>query len=185
MKNHIIITGTGRSGTTFLMQLLTALKLDTGFHDINDDIHDNSCGMERGIGEINEETPYIVKSPYFCLTLNKINNYTIDHIFVPIRDLDDAAESRIRVSKDNIDAPGSLWGTKDPTKQKEFLLNAIYQLILSSTQLDIPITFLSFPRIVIDPEYLYNKLMILKLDKEKFYEAFRKTSRPGLIHFWG
>lgn len=30
-KHHIIISGTGRAGTTFLVQLLTELELDTGF----------------------------------------------------------------------------------------------------------------------------------------------------------
>ena len=29
--HKVIITGTGRAGTTFLMQLLTAIGLDTGF----------------------------------------------------------------------------------------------------------------------------------------------------------
>ena len=30
-KRHLIISGTGRAGTTFLVQLLTVLKRDTGF----------------------------------------------------------------------------------------------------------------------------------------------------------
>ena len=30
-QHHVIITGTGRSGTTLLIQLLTELGLDTGF----------------------------------------------------------------------------------------------------------------------------------------------------------
>ena len=31
MKNKILITGTGRSGTSFLMQLFSNLKMETGF----------------------------------------------------------------------------------------------------------------------------------------------------------
>ncbi|MGO8710482.1 MAG: hypothetical protein ACLQUZ_00180 [Rhizomicrobium sp.] len=32
-RHHVIISGTGRAGTTFLVQLLTALKLDTGYYN--------------------------------------------------------------------------------------------------------------------------------------------------------
>ena len=31
-RRHLVITGVGRSGTTFLVELLTGLGLDTGFH---------------------------------------------------------------------------------------------------------------------------------------------------------
>ena len=34
-RHHVIITGTGRAGTTFLMELLTNLGLDTGFNSGN------------------------------------------------------------------------------------------------------------------------------------------------------
>lgn len=30
-RPHVVITGTGRTGTTFLVELLTHLELDTGF----------------------------------------------------------------------------------------------------------------------------------------------------------
>lgn len=33
-KRHIIISGTGRAGATFLVQLFTALGIDTGFTDL-------------------------------------------------------------------------------------------------------------------------------------------------------
>jgi hypothetical protein len=46
-KHHIIISGTDRSGTTFLVQLLTALGLDTGFTDLTSPVFANcDAGME-------------------------------------------------------------------------------------------------------------------------------------------
>jgi len=30
-RNHVLITGTGRAGTTFLIHLLTKIGVDTGF----------------------------------------------------------------------------------------------------------------------------------------------------------
>lgn len=37
-RTHIVITGTGRSGTTFLIELLTQLGLETGFNASDIDI---------------------------------------------------------------------------------------------------------------------------------------------------
>ena len=31
-RKHVVITGTGRAGTTFLIEVLTILGLDTGFN---------------------------------------------------------------------------------------------------------------------------------------------------------
>jgi hypothetical protein len=49
-RHHVIISGTGRAGTTFLGQLLTALKLDTGFYNPFADIDPiSNAGMEFDI----------------------------------------------------------------------------------------------------------------------------------------
>ena len=61
-KNHIIISGTGRVGTTFLVQLFTALGLDTGFSDLASDVFANChAGMEWDIRH--PDAPYIIKKP--------------------------------------------------------------------------------------------------------------------------
>jgi hypothetical protein len=49
-KHHVIISGTGRAGTTCLVQVLTALGLDTGFADLTSAVHANChAGMEWDI----------------------------------------------------------------------------------------------------------------------------------------
>jgi hypothetical protein len=78
IRSHVVITGTGRAGTTFLVQLLTCLGLDTGF-DINTmevlptarTAHIGSMGLSpiaRAGLEMDirhAQAPYIVKSPFF------------------------------------------------------------------------------------------------------------------------
>ena len=59
-RHHVIISGTGRTGTTLMVQLLTNLGLDTGFTSDDDHVYQtcNAC-MERSLTE--EKAPYIKK----------------------------------------------------------------------------------------------------------------------------
>jgi hypothetical protein len=89
-RHHVIISGTGRNDTTFLVQLLTALKLDTGFNNPASDISAiGNAGMELDITK--ENAPYIVKHPDLCDLLDEITPkepIIIDHAILPVRDLD-------------------------------------------------------------------------------------------------
>ncbi len=63
-RKHILITGTGRAGTTFMVELLTHLGLDTGFNaDTVTGLKDEMgrAGLEKDIR--NNDCPFIVKSP--------------------------------------------------------------------------------------------------------------------------
>jgi len=65
IRSHIVITGTGRAGTTFLVQLLTHLGLDTGFDVDTIDLSPIArASLETDIRDPN--APYIVKSPFLC-----------------------------------------------------------------------------------------------------------------------
>jgi hypothetical protein len=80
-RRHIIITGTGRAGTTLLVQLLTVVGLDTGFSDVTADVDPNcNAGMEWDLR--NPNAPYIVKSPWMCDYLDDLldqGEVTIDY----------------------------------------------------------------------------------------------------------
>ena len=99
-RNHVIITGTGRSGTTFLIELFTHLGLETGFsaEDIEFEskkFKKSRAGLEHDIRHI--DCPYIVKHPKFCHYAEEVlcrDDIIIEHVFIPIRDLYSAAESR-------------------------------------------------------------------------------------------
>lgn len=103
-KSHIVIAGTGRAGTTFLIQLFTELGLETGFtqEDYKTKINRVSHGgLEFSLEDADfEKLPRLIKSPYFYKFADKILNnpaIPIEHILIPLRMLDDAAKSRVRV----------------------------------------------------------------------------------------
>ena len=94
-NGRIVITGTGRAGTTYLMQLFSALGFDTGFSleeamaKVDDMSH---AGLELPL--IGDETPYVIKSPRFADQLMEaLENHRIDlyAAIIPMRDLFEAA----------------------------------------------------------------------------------------------
>jgi hypothetical protein len=121
-KGHIIITGTGRSGTTLLVQLFTALGFETGYtleEALNQLDHVSQAGLEHWIADTAGQTimksplklgvpnyipaeklPYVVKSPMFATNLHALLENKVIQVkaaIVPMRDLLSAAESRRRV----------------------------------------------------------------------------------------
>ena len=192
MKHHVIISGTGRAGTTFLVQLLTALGLDTGFPDPDSGIYPNcNAGMELDLRQT--DAPYIIKSPFICDYLDEVirsDRVVIDHAIVPMRDLFAAAESRRNVTtRSNLDmppdkVPGGLWHTTRPQDQEAILTQQLYKLFIALAAHDIPVTLLHFPRLATDADYLYEKLSFLlpNIPREAFLRGFRSVSKPDLIH---
>jgi len=192
-RRHLIISGTGRAGTTFLVQLLTKLNFDTGFSQQTGTVHANcNAGMELDIRQAN--APYIVKNPWLCEHLAKLldsHQVVVDHAIVPIRDLFSAAESRRDVTRrtdpslyPDRKVPGGLWRTVDPIAQEEVLTSSFYKLVFTLTKFDIPTTFLYFPRLILEPVYLYAKLPFLfaTIHYSLYLEAYYEIARPELIH---
>jgi hypothetical protein len=202
MRRHVVITGTGRCGTTFLVQLLTKLGLDTGFKLDQLERHNESrAGLERDIRR--ESCPFIVKSPWFCDYAEEVfarKDIVVEHVFVPMRDLHAAAESRRRVTSTGLaELPiierlkhtlrpkriaGGLWHTRDPHGQEEVLLRQLYKLMLALSNTAVPITFMHYPRIVKDCSYLFEKLRPILPDTtiDAFCQVFDSTVRVELIH---
>jgi hypothetical protein len=184
----VIITGTGRAGTTFLVRLLTELGFDTGYTSRNwtrSYFAHCEAGLEHDLAK--PGTPYIVKNPALCETLEPIlaeGLITIDHAYIPIRELEAAALSRIRIGGANQSVPGGLLKTADPGQQKTVLAEMFHQLMYTLVARDIPHTFLLFPRFVRDADYAYAKLHFLvgQISPEIFREAFARVANPALIH---
>jgi hypothetical protein len=193
-RHHVVISGTGRAGTTFLVQLLTELKLDTGFTDINTGIFANSnAGMELDLRQ--PDAPYIVKSPWLCDTLEAIlstEDIVIDYAVIPMRDLYSAAQSRIDVAQrsnrnefgESGDIPGGLWHTSNPSEQEGILARQLYKLLYAIVKYDIPTIMPLFPKLLKEPRYLYEKIkpILGDVSYENFALAFNKVSRPELVH---
>lgn len=132
-------------------------------------------------------TPYIIKNPRFCETLAPTlaeGLLTIDHAYIPIRDLEAAALSRVRVGGTNDNVSGGLWKTDDPQQQKTVLAEMFFHLVHTLAVYDIPHDFLLFPRLVQDWNYTYRKLWFLTngIDAAAFRRAFERTADVKMVH---
>lgn len=198
-RRHCIITGTGRTGTTFLVKLLTHLGLDTGF--TKDQLSSqtdpvSAAGLEFDIR--NPAAPYIVKSPWFCDHATEVvqrGDIKIDHVIIPLRDLQAAAQSRRWVTQKNLEKtdnktagnfPGGLWLTRSSGdgEQEQILLALVYNLLLSLAPHQIPVTLLHYPQLTRDPDYLYRKLGVLtgNIEYSHFLSIFNNTVDNKLVH---
>lgn len=187
LRHQVIITGTGRAGTTFLVQLLTELGQDTGFRpgEWGDGYHEHCrAGLEHDLAA--PDAPYILKNPALCDSLGEIlarGELVIDHALVPVRDLAEAAQSRIRVGGDG-KTPGGLTGTANEAEQQHVLAERFHRLVHTLAAHRIPVTFLEFPRFARDAGYTFAALRPLLPDTTwpQFAAAFARVARPELIH---
>ncbi len=192
-RHHIIISGTGRAGTTFIVQLLTELGLETGYTSGHYSVDPNcNSGLEH-LNLRDPNSPYIIKSPWLCDYLDEVldeGGVVIDHAIVPMRDLYSAAQSRREVANradpsiPTESVPGGLWHTKEPRDQEMILTAQLYKLIYALAKYDIPLVLLIFPRFVNDPEYLFLKIRFAlgDINYETFFKAFKMISQPKLVH---
>lgn len=198
-NDKIYISGTGRAGTTFLIQLFTRLGLETGF-DSNSQKSKRGrivyyetarAGYEKDI--FDPFGPRIVKSPYLCDHVDEVlaKGISIGHVFVPVRPFNEAAESRRHVQREatgsetaQASVAGGLWDVSNAQDQADVLKEKFANLVEALVRNDIPITFLQFPRFAKDPDYLYERISFLipNMTKERFIEEFNKEVRPELIH---
>ena len=188
MKSYIAISGTGRAGTTFLLNLFHELNLDVG------DVHPSQLssssfgGLEHSF--LDNNLPYIVKSPALCDHIDVIvnsSNISLDLLIIPIRDLHDAAESRRRVTRIG-DFYGGVLGHFSllPHLQENLLAKKFYRLVFFASYASIPIVFLHFPKFAQDKKYLYsciNSFLTQQgIDYCKFSKAFDVVYKPDRIH---
>jgi len=196
-EGRIVITGTGRAGTTFLVQLFTVLEFDTGFSRTEAlvGIDGIACaGLERKL--LDDANPYVIKSPGFAdhlMTALEARRIKIRVAIVPMRDLFDAAESRRRVFRlalkaghDPLSHPGSLIRTHRFDEEEWQLARQFYDSIFPLVRFNIPVVLLYFPRLVQDPDYLFRALNHIMaehgVDRSTFVSAFADVSRPEVVH---
>lgn len=175
-ERKVYITGTGRSGTTFLIILLTHLNMNTGFKPGTFvTAIDKKCnsGMEKNFNS----PPYIIKSPHFMQTFHKIiETVDIDQVIIPIRNYEDSAESRERFGN----GAGGLWGAKNKGEQVTFYHKIMAEYLLWMTRYDIPTIFIDFDRMVTSSEYLYEKLKPIL--KDITYDVFKVAYMKATNH---
>lgn len=177
--NKILVTGSGRSGTTFLMQILTACNLDTGYTNksIQESIDKTNSGAEWPLHD-GTEFPRIIKNPGFCIHLPSTMqrfHWKVDFVYVSIRKYDSVVKHYLDES---------------PALNKSELIRGVSHhvgmLIQHLEFLEIPHTFIQFPRSVNEPDYLYFKLISLlngKISLPEFRDIHSRIADKNKVRF--
>jgi hypothetical protein len=183
----VVITGTGRAGTTLLVQLLTDLGLDTGYTPEARADPTSHGGLEKDI--LAPDAPWIVKAPALSGTLGELiasGAVEVEHVIVPMRELDVAAASRVRNARygSNLRTPGGLVATPNAMRQRSALAILEYELFFAVARYELPLTLLHFPRFAEDWEYTYRKLSFLAPDlpATAWRDALAARFEPTWLH---
>lgn len=182
MRNHLLIAGTGRSGTSFLVRYLSALGLDTYFSRHGDAFWDDNAnaGLENlPLLQDNDALPYVIKSPFLYQYIDELlasDDIKIDAVILPMRDLMEAAQSRVIVElralygrfpgmanyEQTWDAwaatPGGVIYSLNPLDEARILAVGFHQVVERLSRAGVPMLFLHFPRMIEDADHLYNAL---------------------------
>lgn len=120
-SHHLLIAGTGRAGTSFLVRYLTALGLDTNLTRNGERAHwDNraNAGLEDQLLPDPSQLPYVVKSPWtyqFIEELLGSGKVRLDAVVLPMRNLVESAASRSTVQMQAMHHDLSWIGTLERT----------------------------------------------------------------------
>lgn len=186
MTPRYVIAGTGRAGTTAIVQLLTALGVDTGFSDVRDRYRqDVRAGMETHVPDDPaawDGLPLVVKDPRLSLRLGALvrAGFCVARAFVPIRELGQAAGSRVASSlawipdardPERLLSPRPDLGADALVAQERALAEILGRLVVDLELCGVPYTFLHYPADVHDPVRLYRLLSPLGGDSYSRFEA--------------
>jgi hypothetical protein len=204
---HILIGGTGRAGTTLLVQWFTVMGFDTGFtveEALRRPDRISLGGLEHSLGRtlgIGKPMPYVAKSPWFGAKLDgylETGQLRIQAAIIPMRSLEAAAESRRQVSLRAQEAghdpnkhPGGILGGHQSgaaaaKQQERQLARRFYELIHTLVTHDVPIFFLRFPEFARGQQDPYLALLALLerhgVTHDEARLAMQEVARPELIH---
>jgi hypothetical protein len=204
-RSHIIIAGTGRAGTTFLVQYLAELGLDT--HVSRQGLEQLDANANAGLEDMPlvaaaETLPYVIKTPWIGEYVDEIlasPDIRIDAAILPMRDLVEAAASRtileLRALHQNAPwmaqqldktwenwavTPGGTVFSFNPMDQARILAVGFHRLIHRLVDAGIPVLFLGFPRFVEDGEYLFEQLRSIlpeTVTREQALAAHQRTAK--------
>lgn len=205
MKHHLVIAGTGRAGTSFLVQYLTACGLETRLTLHPEETLDEhaNAGFED-VPNGDSALPYVIKSPWLYEFVDRLvarDDITIDAVILPMRDIVEAASSRVtlelrsRFGHEGLAEEHTRWETwgatpggvvysLNPIDQARILAMGFHHVVHALVKKNIPIIFLDFPRFAEDAEYLHRQLQPVidrVVSPSEAIEIHRAIADPGLI----
>jgi hypothetical protein len=198
-RHHVVIAGTGRAGSSFLVRFLSECGLDVGPPTVWNDRA--RAGMESFL--LDAAAPYVVKDPSLYTYCDEVdaNAVIVDALIVPIRELLAAATSRVlqerigmaenpywreRPPREVRDGPviGGVIYSLDPVDQARLLAVGFHQLVYWAIVREIPLFLLEFPRMVGDRDYLVETLwpwLQTHCSKQQAWTAFDATATPSAV----
>ena len=210
--NHLLIAGTGRAGTSFLVRYLTAVGLDTTLSRQGDAAfwdEDANAGLEElPVTGDPASWPYVIKTPWLHQFVDQLlddESVGVEAVIVPVRSLSEAAASRVVLELRALHAaqpwmadcqpPWNAWGFTpggclmplEPLDQARLLAVGFYHLIERLVSKEVPIVFVAFPRLIHDPEYLFAKLapFLPGVSAEQGREAHARLADPSMSRVGG
>jgi hypothetical protein len=209
VRRHLLIAGTGRAGTSFLVRYLAELGLDTHLGRAGDNPtwdEDANAGLENlPLLDPNADLPYVVKSPWLYQLIDEVlttDMIAIDAVVIPVRDLAEAAASRSILEQRSIlqgapwmvrlersweewgHVPGGAVYSLNPIDQGRLLAVGFHHLVQRLVAASVPVVFLAFPKFVEDPSYLFSKLGPLlppSVDHGAACAAHRRVVDPAKV----
>jgi hypothetical protein len=180
-NSHIIIAGTGRAGTTFLVEYFTELGLDTHVsRNGTEQLDPNANAGFEDMPLLAAGLPYVIKAPWVGEYIDEIlavPNIQIDAAILPMRNLVEAATSRTILELRSLHqtapwmarelsktwenwglTPGGTIFSLNPLDQARILAVGFHNLIQRLVDAEIPTLFLGFPRLIEDGNYLFERL---------------------------
>ena len=207
-RHHLLIAGTGRAGTSFLVRFLTELGLETHVSRFGENPWDEAA--QAGLEDLPvmaglENLPYIFKTPWAYQFIEQMladPAIAFDAVIIPMRDLVEAAASRAIVQLQAIhgqapwmarmDSTWENWGdtaggavfSLDPVDQSRLLAVGFHRLVNRLVQAEVPLIFVAFPRLVQDTEYLIGKLRPIipaSITLEQARQSHRRVADAALV----
>lgn len=167
ITNKIVVTGTGRCGTSFLMQLLTNCGLNTGYsREEAETSIARIDGLNAGIehGTLNDRTfkSEYIKNPNWLtienFTLLKKTHH-IERVLLLIRDFEAVAKSKEYMHSTTHGSYGGFsLGATDIDSQRVANALALYVFIEHISRIGVKFTIINFNKMMSSPNYLYGKL---------------------------
>lgn len=185
---HVVIAGTGRAGTSFLVRFLEACGLDTGASH-GEWFSRARAGLEHRVSS--EAAPYVLKDPWLFSYTEDIDltHVRIDALILPVRELMAAAESRLLQERLRIadsaperadvqvvgQTPGGVLYSLDVVDQARVLAVGFHKVLYWAVAHDIQVLLPAFPRMVEDCDYLIDSLwpwLGAHVSRPRAHEAF-------------